>query len=131
MSRRRLALLLLVTLALGVASRRVSLGVSLWDKSLGDVLYAVAMFLALALVRPRAAPWRLAAVTLAGCTAIELFQLTGVPLALARAQPWTRWILGTTFAWHDLGCYVAGSAAALVVSRRVGAGGDQGAGGSG
>jgi hypothetical protein len=115
--------LLLCALALGFASRRVHLGVELWDKSLGDVLYAVAMFFGLALLWPRVRPAVTGAIAFAACFAIEIFQLTGIPLALAVTPRWgfTRWILGTTFAWHDVGCYAGGVliAAALASATSV------------
>jgi hypothetical protein len=57
-ARRRLVLacLLLATVALGVITRRVRLGSQLWDKSTGDALYAVAAYLGIAFLLPRAAP---------------------------------------------------------------------------
>jgi hypothetical protein len=113
----RVALLLAVTLAVGLASRRVRLGVGWWDKSLGDVLYAVAVVLALALALPRVRAGVVAAIGLGGCLAIECFQLTGVPLALARQHGWVRLVLGTTFAWHDVACYVLGAGLALLSLR--------------
>jgi hypothetical protein len=114
---KRVALLLALTVALGLASRKVRLGFDLWDKSLGDVLYAVAVVFALALALPRVRPVIVAAIGLAVCQAIECFQLTGVPLALARRHGWVRLLLGTTFAWHDVVCYVLGAALALVCLR--------------
>lgn len=112
--RPRAAAALLAVVLLGVASRRLPLGLPWWDKSLGDGLYAGAVYLALALLRPAASPARLAGITLALCTAIELFQLTGLPARYA-AFPAVRWLLGTRFAWHDLACYLAGVALLLCV----------------
>ncbi|MBO3664126.1 ribosomal maturation YjgA family protein [Microbacterium stercoris] len=45
----------------------------------GDALYAALIYLLAAFLVPRAAPWKPAAGALAWCTAIELFQLTGLP----------------------------------------------------
>ncbi len=62
---------LAVVVALGVVSRVAPLGWWLYDKSLGDVLYAAAAYLGLALLFPR---WRvapLAAVASAWCLAVE------------------------------------------------------------
>ncbi len=50
---RNLCLALAVTIALGIASRLWSSGWRPYDKSLGDVLDAVAAYLAIALVLPR------------------------------------------------------------------------------
>jgi hypothetical protein len=107
-TRVRLALLLLGTLALGIVTRRVPLGFSLWDKSAGDVLYAVAVTFGIAFVLPGARSRTVALLALIFCFGIELFQLTGIPVALARTKPWVHWILGSTFAWHDLACYAIG-----------------------
>ncbi len=115
--RRFLALLLAGAMALGLASRLVPCGVWLWDRSLGDALYAVAMFLAMALVAPRARTTRVAAAAFGMCAAIELFQLTEIPDRLARAHTWIGWILGREFAVHDLVCYAVGVAAVALVTR--------------
>jgi hypothetical protein len=110
--RARLVASLLAVVALGIASRRLPIGVAAWDKSLGDVLYAVMVYVLAALVRPSARASRLFALTVAICVAIETFQLTGIP---ARAPAILRLALGTTFAWHDVLCYVLGAAAAAIV----------------
>src|SRR5512138_2535650 len=100
----RLALLLVATLALGIVSRKVRLGWTPWDKSLGDALYAVCVYLAIALVQPRMNRRVLAMVAFLVCFAIEMFQKTGIPLALERKHPWVHWILGSAFGWEDVIC---------------------------
>ena len=107
---------LAVVVALGLASRRVPLGVAAWDKSLGDVLYAVAVLCLAGAVRPSASASRLGLVAFATSFAVELFQLTGLP---ARAPRVLRFALGTTFAWHDVGCYAVGALVAAGVVARV------------
>jgi hypothetical protein len=92
-------------IAIGVGSRLLPLGVRVWDKSVGDVAYAVMIGFIIALVRPRARALAIAVSATAVCVAIELFQLTGIP---SRAPRVLRVLLGDTFAWHDLGCYAAG-----------------------
>jgi hypothetical protein len=106
----RLLAALAVTVALGLASRLRPIGWAVYDKSLGDVLYAAAAYLVLALLlyrRPRAL---VAALALALCLAVESFQATGIPARYAHILA-VRWLLGTTFSWHDVGCYVVGVAA--------------------
>src|SRR4051794_30907578 len=105
LSRARLAAFLAATLVVGALSRTVHAGFWPWDKSLGDVLNAVAAFLAIALVVPRARLWVLAGISLAACIAIELFQLTALEQGLAARHRAVAILLGTTFAWHDLACY--------------------------
>ncbi len=105
--------LLAFSVAIGIASRKLPLGVALWDKSLGDVLYAVAMTALFAGLRPRAPALRTGALAFAACLAIEVFQLTGLP---AHAPRLLRFVLGTTFAWHDVGCYAVGAGVVSVVA---------------
>jgi len=111
---------LALTIALGILSRRMPLGIVLWDKSLGDVLYTVMVYWILVLLRPTADPRRLVPSSIAISFAIELFQLTGIPLRLPRLLQIP---LGTTFAWHDMACYVVGGllagAAHLAVRARA------------
>ncbi len=119
LSRPRAAILLVLTLVLGVVSRRVPLGAHVWDKSLGDVLSPVFAYLVLAMAMPRARPRALALVSFAICFALELFQLTGVPAALGRRQGWVRWFLGTTFSWHDVACYLVGAVVIAAIAWRL------------
>jgi hypothetical protein len=106
----RLLLALAVTVALGLLSRLRPIGWPPYDKSLGDVLYAVAFYLAFALAFPRQAVGVIAAAALGWCLAVELFKLTGLPLRLQHHLA-ARWLLGTTFSLHNLLCYLAGVAA--------------------
>jgi threonine/homoserine/homoserine lactone efflux protein len=77
---------------------------------LGDALYATLVVLAVVLVRPRTAPAAAAPAGLALCAAVELFQLTGAPAALAERWPLVRLVLGTTFWAPDLLRYAGGAA---------------------
>jgi hypothetical protein len=106
----RILAALTATVALGLLSRLYPVGWWPYDKSLGDALYAVAAYLTLALVFVRKPPAFVAAVALALCLAVECFKLTGVPARLAGPFPLAGWLLGTTFAWHNLACYAAGVA---------------------
>jgi hypothetical protein len=103
-----------ITVALGAASRMWPLGFALWDKSLGDVAYAMLLGFVLVVAWPRARPLVVFGLTAAGCFAIELFQLTGLP---RRAPPLLRMALGDTFAWHDVACYLVGAAVVAFIRR--------------
>jgi hypothetical protein len=84
-----------------------------------DALYAVMLFVVLSIVFVRTTGWRIGLITVLICTAIELFQLTGVPAALAEVFPPSRLALGTTFTGVDLVAYLVGAlGATLVVSWR-------------
>ncbi len=105
----RLLLALVLTVALGLLSRLRPIGWPPYDHSLGDALYAIVVYLVLALLRPRLSPSRLAPIALALCLAVEAFQATGVPARYGHLLL-VRWLIGTTFSWHDVVCYVVGVA---------------------
>src|SRR4051812_45258106 len=104
----RLLIALALTIALGLVSRLYPLGWVVWDKSLGDVLYAVAAYLALALVSRWSAAL-VAPLALGWCLAVEFFQATGIPACHADVGL-VRWLIGTDFSWHDVVCYIIGMA---------------------
>jgi len=104
------------TVVLGVASRLRPLGLAVWDKSLGDVLYTALLWSLVGLARPRAGRWSLVGVALGLSLAIEAFQLTGVPRRLPRLL---QIAFGTTFAWHDVACYVVGALAIGLADPRL------------
>lgn len=61
-------------------------------------------------------PVAVGAIAFGICLAIEAFQCTGIP---ARAPRPVQLALGTTFAWHDVACYLVGAVTVAVgLSRR-------------
>jgi hypothetical protein len=112
----RLAVALVLTVALGLVSRLRPIGWSVYDKSLGDVLYAVAAYLALALVLRGRRVAVVALLALSACLAVEAFKLTGLPARSAR-WPLLPWVLGTTPSWHNVLCYILGVAVIAGVDR--------------
>lgn len=117
--RRRIALALagIATIALGLGIR--AFVDAAWAGPAGDVLYATLMYLAIAFVLPRTARWQVAALALAVCWAIELFQATGIPAQLAQVFPPVRLLLGTTFVPLDLLSYAIGVGLAVVADAVV------------
>jgi hypothetical protein len=103
----RLLLALAATVFLGLASRLHPLGWFLWDRVLGEVLYAVAAYLVLAMLLVRRPPWLIAGLAFGCCLAVEVFKLTGIPAEHQRVFL-VRWFLGMTFAWVNLGYYFIG-----------------------
>ena len=103
----RLLLALAVTVALGLASRLYPTGWFLWDRVLGEVLYAVAAYLALGMLFIRKSPLFIAVIAFASCLAVELFKLTGIPAENQRVFL-VRWFLGMTFSVVNLGYYFTG-----------------------
>lgn len=112
-SRRRLALLaaLAVAVLAGlVVATRVP---DPWGDVGGDVLYAVATYLLVALVLARSRPVVVGAIALAWCWAVEALQATGLAAAVNDEVPPAAWLLGSTFAVRDLACYAVGVVLAL------------------
>ena len=103
----RLLLALAATVALGLASRLHPVGWFLYDRILGEVLYAVAAYLALAIFLARQPPLFLVGLAFASCLAVELFKLTGIP-AENQNVFWVRWFLGMCFNVVNLGYYLIG-----------------------
>lgn len=81
-----------------------------------DALYAVMLFVVLSIVFVRSSGWRIGLITLLVCLAIEFFQLTGIPAALAEVFPLSRLALGTTFTAVDLLAYLVGALGATLVA---------------
>ena len=95
MRRIMLAAAAVVTIAAGLGAHMAGWG------AVSDALYAVLIYLLLALVMRRYA-WLVA---LAWCVGVELFQLSGWPAAWG--SPWTL-VFGSGFAWGDLVAYAIG-----------------------
>ncbi|MFF9562942.1 DUF2809 domain-containing protein [Leifsonia sp. NPDC014704] len=120
--RRRIALagagLALVVVGLAVA-RGMDGAVAAF---VGDALYAALIVVVIAFLAPRASAVTVAVAAFAVCAAVELFQLTGLPRALAGTVPAVALVLGTTFQWTDLVAYAIGAmlaGAVDAVSRRA------------
>jgi hypothetical protein len=102
------------TVALGLASRFYPTGWFLWDRVLGEVLYAVAAYLAWAMILFRKPPWLIAAIAFASCVAVEFFKLTGIPRENQDVFL-VRWFLGMNFSAVNLGYYLIGAVLGAVV----------------
>ena len=103
----RWLLAMAITVALGLSSRHYPMGWFLWDRVLGEVLYAVAAYLALAVVLFRKPPLFIAVIAFVCCLAVELFKLTGIPAEYQHVFL-VRWFLGMTFSVVNLGYYFLG-----------------------
>lgn len=100
------ALLLVVTVAAGLLVHGVLPDTAATDIA-GDALYAVAAYLAVVLIAPRLPPLAAGGIAAAWCVAVELFQLTGLPLVWGATFPPVMLVLGTVFDARDLLVYVA------------------------
>jgi hypothetical protein len=111
--RREVLVVIGMVVFLGLLSRVAPMGVLVWDKYLGDALYAAAFYLALSFLWPQGAVSSKVALVSAYVVAIELFQLTPFPAYLNRSdylpvRLFAYLILGSTFGWWDLPAYGVG-----------------------
>lgn len=115
------ALWLIAISAVGIASRVFHTGHLFIDKYLGDVVYAVVFYLFLSVLWDRWVPGRKAILTLMFVLVVEVFQLTLIPLRLSMSDSFllrfTSILLGTQFAWWDIGAYLVGIAAVYYADR--------------
>jgi len=101
--------LLAVLISGGLLSRMVHTGFRLFDKYLGDALYAAMVY---ALFRLTGRITRVTLWAAVAMTAIEFFQLTGVPAGMLRSKYLAvracGRLLGTEFSFLDLFAYAIG-----------------------
>jgi hypothetical protein len=85
----------------------------------GDALYAVLIHLLVAFAAPGLRPCKAGAIALAWCTAVELFQLTGLPELWGSAFRPLMLVFGTVFSPWDLLFYAVGVAVAAAIDSVV------------
>lgn len=116
--RRRIPILvaLVLTLAIGIASRKTVTPMPYWLKEVGDVLWTMALYWTIAFLRP-AWSWRVIAPLALGLAWIsELSQLSDAALLRAgREVPVMKMLLGRGFSWIDMAMYPIGAVLAVVV----------------
>ena len=114
------AILLAITVALGLGSRRY--GPALSDviaRYAGDALWATMVMWIYALILPRASTARLAILALATAYAVELSQLLRTSwLNVARETRVGALVLGQGFLWSDLVCYAVGVGIGVMLDAR-------------
>jgi hypothetical protein len=113
--RATLCIAALVTVALGLSIRTFSDGA--WTGPAGDALYAVLIYLLVAILIPGKPRALIAGAAMTACVLIEALQLTGLPAELAQSWPPVRLVLGTTFGMADLFAYACACALAYAVDR--------------
>ncbi|KJL23736.1 hypothetical protein RN51_01271 [Microbacterium oxydans] len=118
-SRRRitLAVLAVATVPIGLVVHRSVAGVV--GDVIGDALYAVLIYLLVALIAGRWRPLAPALVAFVFCAGVELFQLTGIPREWASVLPPVRLVLGSGFDGRDIVVYAGAVAMAALVDRAV------------
>jgi hypothetical protein len=82
----------------------------------GDTLWALAAFLGIGLILPRASTWTVACLALAFAVAVEISQLYHAPwLDSIRQSTLGGLLLGFGFLWSDLACYAVGVGAGVAI----------------
>lgn len=110
-------LLLTITIALGLASRRYAPALPhIIAAYAGDALWSAMVFWIAALLLPRAKTRTLAIIALSISFTVELSQLYHAPwIDALRATRLGALALGHGFLWSDLICYAVGVAAAALI----------------
>ena len=107
---------IVVIIAIGLLSRVVHTGLAIFDKYLGDALYAMMVY---AILRLFSRPAASAVCAMVAMTAIEVFQLTMIPAhMLASDRPIARVcarMIGVEFSFLDLLAYGVGIGCIYVV----------------
>lgn len=85
----------------------------------GDALYALAAYLGIIVLAPRWPPLLVGGVALAWCVAVELLQLTGLPLRAGAVFAPAQLLLGTGFDPRDLVVYAVAVVVAVAGDTRL------------
>ena len=113
--------LVLGTVAAGLGSRIENV----WTPKLvstyaGDTLWTVCLFFCLAFVFRKATTWQLFVAAVAGSFLVELSQLYHAPwIDTLRGFKLVALIIGNTFVWSDLICYLAGATLAAAIDKVI------------
>ena len=103
---------IIIVICVGIGSRVFQVGWGLFDKYLGDVLYAVLLYLFLCLLWEKSTPVKRAILACGVMIVIETFQLTGLALQFSRSSSLLlkliAVVLGTSFSWLDMLAYLVG-----------------------
>ena len=111
--RHRLLWVTCLVAAIGIISRVVQIGSSIWDKYVGDTVYAAVFYLVLRLVWEEGTVIAKVILTIVYVAAIEAFQLTQIPASLGQStslaiRAFGYVVLGSGFSWWDMLAYLVG-----------------------
>ncbi|MNK04818.1 hypothetical protein D3C87_226910 [compost metagenome] len=107
------ALLVIVVIALGIISRKVT-AIPL---IVGDILYAVMMFLLIKFLLIQLRYWKVGLISLSICYFIEISQLYNAPwINQIRNTTIGALVLGHGFLWSDMIAYTVGTAICILYS---------------
>jgi hypothetical protein len=122
MSKKVLFFYLVLVIVAGIGSRLFHTGFFIFDKYLGDALYAVMGYLFITILWGEGSPSKKAILTVVLMSGLEAFQLTLIPLQF-RSSNYTilkiiSILLGTTFSWLDLIAYLVGISGVYIVEQK-------------
>lgn len=110
--RHKLIYLCLIVIAFGVISRILRFENAIFDKYLGDALYAILFYLLISMLVSELRVIRKATIVFILMVTLELFQLTRIPMALSQNENVlariAAMLLGTVFSWLDILAYLVG-----------------------
>ena len=112
---------LVIVILIGILSRLLHTGILVFDKYLGDALYAIMFYLLLSIIwHSGNALWKAFIITIL-TIAIELFQLTLIPLQFRLSDSFVlkniAILLGTKFSWFDIIAYLVGILVIYIVDQ--------------
>ena len=113
------AFLVAFVIILGLASR-IRVAPHFVHEYVGDVLYALMIFLGLGFLFPKFSPLKIAALALGFCFVIEISQLYHAPwIDAIRHTRIGGLVLGFGFLWSDLVCYLVGVSIGFFTERLI------------
>jgi hypothetical protein len=122
--RRTLIYLSLVVIALGMASRILHFENAIFNKYLGDALYAILLYLLISILVGNISSITKGAIVFVFMIALELFQLTQIPLTFGQNKNvlirFIATLLGTVFSWLDVLAYVVGIVVIAFIDKMTG-----------
>ena len=111
--RQKLLVVTCLVATIGVISRVVHVGTLIWDKYLGDAVYAAVFYLVMSLTWSEGAVTVKAILATAYVVSVEIFQLTQIPAQLNQSanlvvRAFAYVVLGSAFGWWDMLAYGVG-----------------------
>jgi len=106
------ALMVVMVIALGILSRKITV----IPLIVGDILYAVMMFLLIRFLLIKLGHWKVALISLSICYLIEISQLYHAPwINHIRNTTLGALVLGSGFLWSDMLAYTIGTAICVII----------------
>ena len=120
--RHKLLVVVCLVATIGVISRVVHVGALVWDKYLGDAVYAAVFYLVLSLMWREGSVAAKAILATVYVVSVEIFQLTRIPAHLNQSanlavRVFAYVVLGSAFGWWDILAYGVGIGGIALVDK--------------